>query len=1043
METLVKFFIENHKLTIIISIFLIIFGLMGAAKLNSESYPSVNFAMATINTRYEGATASDIELKITKPIEEEIRTVSGLKDVKSVSKSGMSSIFVRIDMDNEDEDKVMTDLQKAVDRVSNLPSDLRDKPVFKEINSEEFPAIEIAITGDNKNRARDLMADLLKEELEDNKKVLSVRPVGFLKRQFNIYLNQQKLQDYHIGINEVVGKVQRRNVNIPGGEVKTFDKKDLIRVEGKIRNEDELKNLVVRSNFNGKEIKLSDVAEVLDGEEEAKYLASYNGEPATLLVVTKKAGADTLKLVEEVSSTINRYTEKYKDQFKIHIYNNEAEKVKNRLAILNSNALQGLVLVVVFLLIFLPGKIGIMSSLSLPICVMATVGLMPMMGMNLNAITILALVIALGMLVDNSVVIAEYFTVLRTQGMSPTEAATKSVTLLWLPISATVFTTVAAFMPMLVTKGVMGQFIKWIPIVVSMSLLISLAESFFLLPMRLKLVGEKVKNLEETGKDWFGKVATKFENLLEWCIRRRYLVGGLFGLILVGCFLLMSVGNKFILFPAEQTEVYLARIEMVQGTPAEKTINVVNEITLKIKETLGEDAKHLVSRAGTSQTDPTDPKGSDGESKGLIIIYASDFAKYNIKDTEYLKKLRDISHPEVPQLIFEALVNGPPVGSPINATFRSNNEQELSGMVEEIKKELSQIKGVRDLTVDEVIGPDEVLTKINYERADQLGLTVAEAGDTIRTAFSGTIASQVNLDNKDIDINIRLEPLFREKVENLETLKVMDRQGNLIPLQAFSSFEKREGSHEIKRFDFKRAKTLSGNIDDTFITAPIANKKLTEIYNNLLTKYPGVSIVFGGEEESTKESMQSLAEALVLAMIGIFAIMVFLFKSYLRPFIIMTTIPLGLVGFSIAFFFHQKPISFLAMIGIIGLAGIIVNSGIVLISFIDDMRKEGKLSLHEILVKSSGLRLRAVLVTSLTTVSGLFPTAYGIGGADEMLIPMTMALAWGLTSGTILTLIWIPCAYAILEDWNILMTKVPLIKNFYHHDAINLEEIKS
>jgi multidrug efflux pump subunit AcrB len=235
--------------------------------------------------------------------------------------------------------------------------------------------------------------------------------------------------------------------------------------------------------------------------------------------------------------------------------------------------------------------------------------------------------------------------------------------------------------------------------------------------------------------------------------------------------------------------------------------------------------------------------------------------------------------------------------------------------------------------------------------------------------------------------------------------------------------------------------TLTGNISEDKITSIIANQKLKKIFDEKKGEYPGVSLVFGGAAESTKESMESLGQALVMALIGIFALLVFLFRSYLRPVIIMTTIPLGLLGFSVAFYFHGRPVSFLALIGIIGLSGIIVNSGIVLINFIDQMKDEGKLSLHDILVRASGMRLRAVLVTSLTTISGLIPTAYGIGGNDAMLIPMTLSMAWGLTSGTILTLVWVPAAYAILEDFSSLLKRVFNFRRSKEMEGLPLQDI--
>lgn len=1043
MNRLIDFFVENYKLTLILSLMMVVFGLMGVFKLNAESYPSVNFAMVQIETRYEGATAEDVETKITKVIEDEIREVSGLKDVRSVSKSGLSSIFVRVDMDNEDEDEVLDELQKAVKSVTDLPADLREDPDYMEINSEEFPAIELAIIGDNTNRARDLMVDLLKEELEDSKRIKSVRPVGFLKRQFNIRIDEEKLQQNYIGIEEVLNKIRIRNLDIPGGDLEQAGERKLIRVEGKVKSVEELGNTVLRSNFSGQKVLLKDVADVIDGEEDAQVLGSYNGKPATLLVVTKKGGADTIALVEEVSKIIDRFKKQYEGKFEIAVYNNEADKVKQKLEILSSNAVTGLILVVIFLFIFLPGRVGIMASLSLPLAVMATMGFMPIFGMNLDAITILALVIALGMLVDNSVVISENFVRLRDdEGMDAKEAALESVRQLWLPITSTGFTTIAAFLPMLVTKGIMGQFIKFIPIVVTISLLISLVESFFLLPMRLQFSGNpSKKEKKEAKKDWFHKFIIKFENMMRKFVRHRYLVALGFGIILVGSFALMALGNKFMLFPPEQTEIYISRLEMPRGTSIDKTLEEIDHIEQRLRDELGDWQRATVGRAGMSKMGPNDSKGANGENHGLIIVYASTFAKYNINQKDFLEKMRKIKSSIAESLTFEYQANGPPVGEPINATFRSNELKSLDGMMNKVMAELSEVQGVRDLKVDDILGEQEVKVRVDYEKADRLGLSVSTIGNAIRTALSGTMVSQVTLNNKEVDLSVRYKDSYRKKLNDITNVHVMDNQGNLVPVSNVAETEVTNGQHEIKRFDFKRSKTLTGYINEDQITSVEANQRLQEIFTKHSSEYPDVNLVFGGEAESTKESMQSLGEALILALIGIFALLVFLFSSYLRPFIIMTTIPLGLVGFSIAFFLHGKSISFLAMIGVIGLAGIIVNSGIILISFIDQLRAEGKLELEEILAKASGMRLRAVFVTSLTTISGLLPTAYGIGGSDSMLVPMTMAMAWGLTSGTILTLIWVPCAYAILEDWTKLVKRIsPFSKGNVEEDDRAIED---
>ncbi len=900
MKNLILFFLENRKFTFIGMVFLLILGVMGLMKLNSESYPAVNFASATVTTFYQGAGPEEIEAEITKPLEDEIRTVRGLKDVRSVSQSGLSKISIRVDMDRYNVDEVMDDLQKAVQRVSDLPAGIKEEPKFEEINSEEFPAIELALMGSNQGRMRDQLADNLKDVLEDNKKVLGVRLAGYREREFSVRLDKTAMQQNYVGVAEVVRTLKARNRNFPAGNLEQTDERLLIKLDGKVETIPSLKETYIRSNFTGQSVQLKDIALVEDAMEEAKVLSRINGQEATLLTVTKKAGEDTIQLVHDIEVQLKKFS--LPEGYSTSVYNNESEKVKNRMEVLTSNAVTGLVLVVFFLLLFLPGKIGIMASLSLPLAIMGTIGLMPsIMNMNLNAITILALVIALGMLVDNSVVISENYTRLLQQGLSPKEAAFKSAYQFWLPISCTAFTTIAAFLPMLVTKGVMGQFIKYIPIVVTLSLLLSLVESFFLLPTRLSWVKAKQKEgTVEVKTDWFHKVTVKFEKLMDLLVKRRYLVMLTFGGIIFGSLFMLVKVNKFILFPAEQTEIYVSRFEAPKGTPVEQTDKLSQNLSQKIKDILSNDVAHLVSRAGVIQAGPTDPKSKDGEHVGMLLIYMTREASFKLKYTDVLTNLRKIHIPGLDKLNFEAQVNGPPVGNPVTATFRSNNSQQLVESTQAVVDFLSQQKGILNPETDDVIGEDEIFVQPHYSKIARLGLDISTIGETIQSALEGSVITKLNLNNKRIELKVKMQDKDRNALKDLEEVAILDRQGNLIPLKELVDLKKRAGTPIVKRFDFQRAKTITADIDESLTTSVEANQKLAEYFKKLRSKYPEVSLIFGGEQENTKESMASLQEAMVLALIAIFGILVFLFKSYLRPLVIMSTIPLGLLGFSIA-----------------------------------------------------------------------------------------------------------------------------------------------
>lgn len=1021
MRNLSKFFIENTKLTLVFMGFLLLWGVMGLRSMNAESWPAVDFATALIETEYYGATPEDIEVKITKPIEDEIRTISGLKDVRSTSQAGRSKIVVRVDMDNPKVivKDVMADIQRAIDRAKDLPTDLKDKPKFTEIKSEEFAAIEIAVSGSNSKRHRDLVAYSLKEDIEDNRSVKEVKLEGYREREFEIRLSRKKLDESHIGIDEVLAKISARNVNVPGGELEDHIYRRLVKVDGKITGASDLANVVIRSNFSGQKIYLRDVATVVDGQEIARTLTRYGGEKSVLMQVTKKSGADTLKLVHSVNPILERYRLQY-PEFKFTVFNDEGVRVEKKLSTLSSNAISGLAVVVAVLMFFMPGRIGIMVAISLPISLMATIGLMPSFGLTLNSITILALIIAMGMLVDNSVVIADEYMRRRKLGSSSLDAMVDTIGEMWVPISATAFTTIAAFLPMMATTGIMGRFIYAIPIVVTSALLFCLVECFFLLPMRLHMVAGKmpvIPDSEKTKAGWFDKVSIRFEKFMEWVVDHRYWTSLAMLLVVVFSFIMIGVFNKFILFPADQTEIYISRLDLPVNTKVEETYKYTHALEEEIHKVLGKEiVKHTISYAGSQLTRPDDVRGQIGDHVGLVRIFATDYAKFNLPHTVVLEKLRAIKIPGA-NVSFEEQINGPPVGSPVSVTFRSNNSSSLNTLIQKVMADLKQLNGVFDVKVDDVYGPDEVQVKLNYEKVDQLGLTTSSVGNTVRTALTGTLISDVTLNNKEAELNVKLGGFSKKTVKDLAQFKILDSRGNLLPLGLLADFEETRGTPQIKRFDYKRAKTLLGNLDTKVTTSVIANKLVADSFAKHQKDHPDVSIVFGGEQESTNESMKSLGNALIMALIGIYAIMVYIFRSYLAPGLIMTTIPLGLLGISVAFWAHGRPVGFLAMIGVIGLAGIIVNNGIILIDFINQMRAEGKTNLREILIKAPVIRLRPVMASSITTMGGLFPTAYGIGGADSMLVPMTLAMAWGLTTGTILTLVWVPAGYGIIEDF--------------------------
>lgn len=1027
MKKLFSYFVKNHKLAFLIGFLLLFLGLSGINTVRRETRPPVDFASASIVTIYPGSSPQEIEEGITDRIEERLRGIEGIKDVSSTSEAGQSKIVVRVDMDDYDSQRVLDDIQRELQRVQRLPEDLPDPPIFTHFNAAEIPILKLALSGSNERRKRDQLVRFLQDELEDVPGVATVQLSGFREREFQVLLDSKKMDRLHVGISEVVEAVKRRTQNIPAGYLKQPGDQRLVRVTGQIDSTDELQDIVVRSNFSGQNIRIKDIAKVEDGMEDADILVRVNGHASTTLVVTKTAESDTIQVNQMLLKKMRDFEARLPAGYSIVVYDDESERIGNRLEIVVDNALFGLVLVLIILFIFLPGSLGLAASLSLPLAVMGTIGLMPLLGVNFNNITLLAFVIALGMLVDNAVVISENYARLRFEGLSRNDAAIKAVHQFWLPIVATVATTVIAFLPMLVTSGIMGQFIRWIPIMVSVALSVSLFEAFFLLPSRLKFTVKSLHRYKKTDSEgsttWFDRWRIQFESFMRFCIKKRYWVTLAISLLMISSAVVSIVGNRFELFPSEHVEYYNAKYETSITNTLEETDIAAAQFSQRVIDALGSDVvKYVISNTGASQFGFRDPQAKRGSYVGMLTIAIPMEVAQNTNTKEMLEKLRSIPVEPFEKLTFSQSRNGPAVGTPLDITLRAKDYNLLKKVVEEVKGKIEKIEGVVDLQDDMVSGGKELRIEPKHDILARLNLDTQTVGLALRSALQGSVPTELTQDGDVFKLRIRYGDRDRATVAALNRTKIMEKTQKLIPLSSLVKIHAEEGPNVRKHYNFKRSVSITADVVPEQITSLALNQKAQKIIEAALVSAPGVSVTFGGEQESTRESTQSLKTAMVIAVFGIFAVLVFLFGEFLTSFLVISCIPLGLVGVGWAFFLHQRPLSFLAMIGVVGLAGVVVNSAIVLVSFIKDLQKEGRSEFKEILAIASAHRLRAVMVTSLTTIGGLFPTAYGIGGYDPILVPMTLALAWGLVSGTLLTLIWVPCGYAIIND----LTQVPI-----------------
>lgn len=1032
MQHLFSFFISHWRVSLSITFLALALGFTGLGSMQRQAFPQVNLGVITVTTVYPNSSAKEAEENVTQIIEEELRGVSGLKDVTSFSQPGLSRIVIRMDIDNYDLDEVFDDIKDAVKRAGPLPNTLPEGPLVEEIKTEEFPVMRVALWGELSEHDRFLLADSLKDEIELLPGINRVDLEGYSPREFQILLNRKKLEQLDISPGEISMAVQRSVQDIPAGDIESNNWQELVRIAGKVEKAKELENIVVRANFAGNAIRLKDVAQIQDGYADEKFRVLFNGKPATSMIIVKKETADTLTTTETLETFFEQYRKKLPQGQHLDVYENEAETVSRRLGIVSGNAMVGLVLVLASLLIFFPGMPGIMTSMSLPISVLITLGIMPMVGAKFNTITMIAVVISLGLLVDNSIVVGENYVHHRLRGLSRLKAAQTAVVQFWLPITATAATTIASFLPMLAAGGIMGQFIYFIPIVVTLTILASLFEAFFLLPARLRFTmrhkGEKedsssVESVEQEDhtfqeKGWFLAVRNAFEATVRIAIRFRYFVLVGVPLLIFASLLLSIFGNRFELFPQVDVEEYLAKFEAKKGTTLQGTAELARELEQKIIQKIGKDRlEYTIVSLGSTQARINDFTPRFGENTGRIrIVFPLEVAR-NQDTVHVLQELRSIEFDGFESLWYESHGNGPPVGKALELTLNGMDFSRTAQAAADLVEMLKEIPGVMDVNNDNASAMPEIQFNVDDTTLASAGLTRQDMGFALRTALAGDVASFVNVGGDRVNVRVRYDESFRRNVRDIGQTRMVNQMGQRIPVGRVATMEKTGAESMRKHYQFRRAVTVSADVDNNQMDSVRLNRLTQEqLIPELKQKYPDVSFNFLGEAESRKESLASLGKAMIVAIAVIAVILIFIFNSFLKPFVILLTIPLGLIGVSVAFFLHQTPISFLALVGIIGLAGVVINGTIVLISYVDDLKESGEMEGKDLLVHAAGSRLKPILVTSITTVGGLIPTAYGLGGYDPTLAPLTLAMGWGMISATLLGLIVSPVFLAVLDD---------------------------
>jgi multidrug efflux pump subunit AcrB len=1024
---LAEYSVKNSILVNLISFLIIFIGLFSMYNLRKEAFPSVDFDVVTVTTNYPGAPAEDVEKFVTIPIEKEIKGISGIKEIASKSEEGISEIGITIDPKTFDKEQVIDDIERAVDRVKDLPEGVKDDPLVFELKSKEFPVLEISITGNASETEKRQYAEALEDMILDINGVSNIRRLGWLDEEFHVEVYPDKLHELHVSINEIMQALRARNITLPGGYLKTKTQEFNVRTSAEFNTVEEIENVIIRANDAGNWLRVKDVAAVSKGFEERQFIARTEGSRSLGMVVVKNETGDIIKIVDKVNETVESFKKTIPDNIKITTANDLSFYVKRRLGVLQNNGILGFILVTVVLFIFLDPIPALFTAFGIPISLFITFFVMSWAGLSINLISMVGMILVLGMLVDDGIVVSENVYRYVEKGMSPREAAVRGTTEVIAPVTATVLTTFAAFGPLLFVPDIMGKFIKQIPIVVMVALGASLIEAFIFLPSHLADFVRGTKHIHERSeraqqKGWYQKINSFYVKVLSKALRNKYkvLTGLVFTFIGVLFFAFFIYKIKIILFTGEGIEDFYIRAEAPKSTSLERMEELLQPVEKMVASMSNDELDSYRTYIGSiSEEHGFDPNAKNGSHLAQITVFLTPMQERSRDAKEIVDSLR----PQLQKIEgFEKLYffqpkEGPPTGRAIEIGVTGDNFETLQEISAKIVDHLKTVEGVSDVGTNYELGKQELRIIINEDKAQKYYLTIDDIASTVRYAFKGGVATSVKpLKAEDeIEVLVRFPQQFRNDETDFEKIYIENRLGNLIPLDAVADIRSYSGVYAITHLDGKRVIWVTGDVDGEKATSFSANQSVKEKFTGISHDYIGYSLKLGGEYEEQKETQANLLFSFIVALFLIFIILTANFGSMVQPFIVMTAIPFGFLGIIIAFMLHGRPLSFFALMGAVSLTGVVVNDSIVLVDFANNLRKEGK-ARFDSLIEAGQTRLRPVLMTTITTIAGLLSVAYGFGGGDPFLRPLGLAISWGLFFATGLTLIVIPCIYAMFDD---------------------------
>ena len=1036
MKTFLGWFAKNPVVANLMMVLIIASGLITFSGIKQEVFPEFSSDLITVTVPYLGAAPEEVEEAVCVRIEEEIQSLEGIKRITSRALEGLGTVTIEL-LPGADVRKLLDDVKARVDAIETFPEET-EKPIIQELLNRR-QVINMAVSGNTDEKTLRILSDKIREEILLIPGITQAEVVNVRPYEISIEVSEQALRRFDLTFDEVAQAIRRSSLDLPGGSIKTKGGEVLLRTKGLAYIGRDFEDIVLRTQPDGSRVLVGDVSKVVDAFAETDQSARFDGNPSALIQVFRVGDEDAIQVATAVKEYVKEAQKRMPEGIKLTIWNDDSEVLKSRLDLLYRNGRSGLILVFLFLALFLRLRLAFWIALGIPISFLGALWMMPTFDVSINMISLFAFILVIGIVVDDAIIVGESIFTEYEKGKTGVQAAIDGLKGVAVPVIFAVLTSVAAFWPLLMVEGGIGKIMRFIPIIVILTLLFSLFESLFILPSHLSHL--KIKNITPTG--WRGswtrfqaKFNTQFHRFinnsykpsLEFGLKYRYIT--LAGFIAILILTLGMVGGgwiKFVFFPRIDADNVVVRLTMPLGTPVEITeesVKRLEESALKLEGEfdLGRPIiRHVLASIGEqpslNRASGPNPASStfSGSHLGEVDIELTPSEERKLSSTVIANRWRELTGPipDAVELTFSSSLFT--AGAPIYVQLSSADYGALREAAEKLKEKIKDYPGVYDVADSFREGKQEIKLDITPV-AESLGLTLSDVGRQVRQAFYGEEVQRIQRGRDEIRVMVRYPVEERRSLANLENKRIRTAGGIAVPFSAAARATLGRGYSFIERTDRRRTLNITAEVDETKANA---NEILADITKNilptLLANYPTVSYSLEGEQRDQREALASLRSGFLLALLVIYALLAIPFRSYGQPLLVMGVIPFGIVGAIWGHIVMGISLTILSFFGIVALTGVVVNDSLVMVDFINRFREKGE-NIQTAIREAGMVRFRPIILTSITTFAGLSPLLLERSLQARFLIPMAVSLAFGVLFATFITLLLVPVSYQILED---------------------------